>query len=139
MSKKKRSKIMAALLCATTMAAFYTAPQMVYAEYLNFTADGTVTTNSAGNTAITDLEGLESITFGVVGEAGTAGVKFYMDTQYNGLVVGGGALTAEDLYITVQDTADGDSYNSNRYSLRNTLGIHRIGTGDQAVTNIEAN
>lgn len=139
MSKKKRSKIMAALLCATTMAAFYTAPQMVYAENLNFTADGTVTTNSAGNTAITDLEGLESITFGVVGEAGTAGVKFYMDTQYNGLVVGGGALTAEDLYITVQDTADGDSYNSNRYSLRNTLGIHRIGTGDQAVTNIEAN
>ena len=139
MSKKKRSKIMAALLCATTMAAFYTAPQMVYAENLNFTADGTVTTNSAGNTAITDLEGLESITFGVVGEAGTAGVKFYMDTQYNGLVVGGGALTAEDLYITVQDTADGDGYNSNRYSLRNTLGIHRIGTGDQAVTNIEAN
>ena len=139
MSKKKRSKIMAALLCATTMAAFYTAPQMVYAENLNFTADGTVTTNSAGNTAIADLEGLESITFGVVGEAGTAGVKFYMDTQYNGLVVGGGALTAEDLYITVQDTADGDSYNSNRYSLRNTLGIHRIGTGDQAVTNIEAN
>ena len=139
MSKKKRSKIMAALLCATTMAAFYTAPKMVYAENLYFTADGTVTTNSAGNTPITDLKGLESITFGVVGESATAGVKFYMDTQYNGLVVGGGALTAEDLYITVQDTADGDNYNSNRYSLRNTLGIHRIGTGDGAVTNIEAN
>ena len=70
MSKKKRSKIMAALLCATTMAAFYTAPKMVYAENLYFTADGTVTTNSAGNTPITDLKGLESITFGVVGESG---------------------------------------------------------------------
>ena len=141
MSKKKRSKIMAAVLCATTMAAFYASPQMVYAANLHQTADGTVTTVSGGtNTAINNLEGIESITFGVQGDLGTGGVQFYFDGTgtYGGLVANG-TLTATDLYITVENPADGNNYNSNRYSLKNALGIHRQGTGDQAITNIEAN
>lgn len=36
MSKKKRSKILATLLCATTMAAFYVSPQIGYAVDLYY-------------------------------------------------------------------------------------------------------
>ena len=141
MSKKKRSKIMAALLCATTMAAFYASPKMVYAVSLNQTTDGTVTTDGGvANTPIHNLEGIESITFGVQGDLETGGVQLYFDGTgtYGGLVANG-SLTATDLYITVDNRVDGDNYGSNRYSLKNALGIHRIGTGDDAVTNIEAN
>lgn len=141
MSKKKRSKILATLLCATTMAAFYVSPRLVFAVNLNQTPDGTVTTDSGNNNQpINNIEGLESITFGVQGDLGTGGVRFYFDGTgtYGGLVADG-SLTATDLYITVANNADGDGYSSNRYSLRNALGIHRTGTGDEAVTNIEAN
>ena len=131
MSKKKRSKIMAALLCATTMAAFYTAPQMVYAENLNFTADGTVTTNSAGNTAITDLEGLESITFGVIGAGGDAGVRLYFDGNGQGGLKIDSSFTADRIYLDVADDY------GERYTLHNVLGIHRLGTDGNYVTNIE--
>ena len=141
MSKKKRSKILATLLCATTMAAFYASPQIGYAVSLNQKEDGTVTTDSGGtNTAIHNIEGIESITFGVQGDMETGGVNLYFDGTgtYGGLVANG-SLTATDLYITVENNADGDNYNSNRYSLKNALGIHRTGTGDKAITNIEAN
>lgn len=141
MSKKKRSKILATLLCATTMAAFYASPQIGYAVSLNQKEDGTVTTDSGGtNTAIHNIEGIESITFGVQGDMETGGVNLYFDGTgtYGGLVANG-SLTATDLYITVENNADGDNYNSNRYSLKNALGIHRTGTGDEAITNIEAN
>ena len=141
MSKKKRSKILATLLCATTMAAFYASPQIGYAVSLNQKEDGTVTTDSGGtNTAILNIEGIESITFGVQGDMETGGVNLYFDGTgtYGGLVANG-SLTATDLYITVENDADGDNYNSNRYSLKNALGIHRTGTGDKAITNIEAN
>ena len=141
MSKKKRSKILATLLCATTMAAFYASPQIGYAVSLNQKDDGTVTTDSGGtNTAIHNIEGIESITFGVQGDMETGGVNLYFDGTgtYGGLVANG-SLTATDLYITVENNADGDNYNSNRYSLKNALGIHRTGTGDEAITNIEAN
>jgi|GEM_PF-1277666 len=141
MSKKKRSKILATLLCATTMAAFYASPQIGYAVSLNQKEDGTVTTDSGGtNTAIHNIKGIESITFGVQGDMETGGVNLYFDGTgtYGGLVANG-SLTATDLYITVENNADGDNYNSNRYSLKNALGIHRTGTGDKAITNIEAN
>ena len=141
MSKKKRSKILATLLCATTMAAFYASPQIGYAVSLNQKEDGTVTTDSGGtNTAIHNIEGIESITFGVQGDMETGGVNLYFDGKgtYGGLVANG-SLTATDLYITVENNADGDNYNSNKYSLKNALGIHRTGTGDKAITNIEAN
>lgn len=120
MSKKKRSKILATLLCATTMAAFYASPQIGYAVSLNQKEDGTVTTDSGGtNTAIHNIEGIESITFGVQGDMETGGVNLYFDGTgtYGGLVANG-SLTATDLYITVENNADGDNYNSNRYSLK---------------------
>lgn len=68
MSKKKRSKILATLLCATTMAAFYASPRLVYAESLNVDNSGSVTTNTQGTKAISNLTGMASITFGVDGE-----------------------------------------------------------------------
>ena len=146
MSKKKRSKIMAALLCATTMAAFYTAPQMVYAESLYYDADGMVTTDGGNNTQITNIDNLESISFGVGGDLGTAGMTLYMDTSYNGLVlakpvnnnldVRGSALTVGDLYIVADDSDDATD-GQNRYSLRNVLGIQREGTGLDGITKIE--
>lgn len=123
------------------MAAFYASPQIGYAVSLNQKEDGTVTTDSGGtNTAIHNIEGIESITFGVQGDMETGGVNLYFDGTgtYGGLVANG-SLTATDLYITVENNADGDNYNSNRYSLKNALGIHRTGTGDKAITNIEAN
>ena len=148
MSKKKRSKILAAVLCATTMAAFYASPQMVYAESLNVDNDGSVTTSTNDTKPITNLTGLEGITFGVGGELGTAGMTLYMDTSYNGLVlakpggegqqldVRGSALTVGDLYIVADDAADATD-GQNRYSLRHVLGIQREGSGLEGVTRIE--
>ena len=148
MSKKKRSKILAAVLCATTMAAFYASPQMVYAESLNVDNDGSVTTSTNDTKPITNLTGLEGITFGVGGELGTAGMTLYMDTSYNGLVlakpggegqqldVRGSALTVGDLYIVADDAADATD-GRNRYSLRHVLGIQREGSGLEGVTRIE--
>lgn len=132
MSKKKRSKILATLLCATTMAAFYASPKLVYAENLYYTNDGhTVTTDGGGNTAITGIEGLESVTFGVLGTGGDAGVRLYFDGNGNGGLKVDSSFTADYLYLDVADTY-GD-----RYSLHNVLGIHRLQENGAYVTNIE--
>ena len=132
MSKKKRSKILATLLCATTMAAFYASPRLVYAENLYYTNDGhTVTTDGGGNTAITGIEGLESVTFGVLGTGGDAGVRLYFDGNGNGGLKVDSSFTADYLYLDVADTY-GD-----RYSLHNVLGIHRLQEDGAYVTNIE--
>lgn len=134
MSKKKRSKILATLLCATTMAAFYVSPRLVYAESLYYTDDDTVTTNGGGNTAITGIEGLESITFGVAGGQ-TASVKLTADFDYSGLRAEG-AFSAKELFVDVVNAADATDTH-NRYSLQNVLGVERTGTGENGSTQIE--
>lgn len=134
MSKKKRSKILATLLCATTMAAFYVSPRLVYAESLYYTDDDTVTTNGGGNTAITGIEGLESITFGVAGGQ-TASVKLTADFDYSGLRAEG-AFSAQELFVDVVNAADATDTH-NRYSLQNVLGVERTGTGENGSTQIE--
>ena len=134
MSKKKRSKILATLLCATTMAAFYVSPRLVYAESLYYTDDDTVTTNGGGNTAIKGIEGLESITFGVAGGQ-TASVKLTADFDYSGLRAEG-AFSAKELFVDVVNAADATDTH-NRYSLQNVLGVERTGTGENGSTQIE--
>ena len=120
MSKKKRSKIMAALLCATTMAAFYTAPQVVFAESLNVDDNGALTTNTNGTKPITNVTGLASITFGVDGEGVTeSSVTLAFDVNKQGLYADG-AITADDLYLNVADNY------AERYTLKNVLGVHRV-------------
>ena len=124
MSKKKRSKILATLLCATTMAAFYVSPQIGYAVDLYYKTDGSgeVVINGGGtNTKIEDLSGIASITFGTPGEQGEGGVRFFLDAQEFGGVRAEGAFTANDLYIMVDPKGEG----TERYSLRNVMGIYR--------------
>ena len=119
MSKEKRSKIMAALLCATTMAAFYASPQMVYAVNLNHTPEGMVTTDSSGdNEAITEIDGLAGITFGVEAEPGQppASVRLGMNLDYGGLYANG-SITADSLYLALEG--------GERYDMDQVLGIHR--------------
>lgn len=114
------------------MAAFYASPRLVYAENLYYTNDGhTVTTDGGGNTAITGIEGLESVTFGVLGTGGDAGVRLYFDGNGNGGLKVDSSFTADYLYLDVADTY-GD-----RYSLHNVLGIHRLQEDGAYVTNIE--
>ena len=121
MSKKKRSKILATLLCATTMAAFYASPRLVYAESLNVDNSGSVTTNTQGTKAISNLTGMASITFGVDGEEVTkSSVTLAFDVSKQGLYAKG-AFTANDLYIMVDPKGEG----TERYSLRNVMGIYR--------------
>ena len=124
MSKKKRSKILATLLCATTMTAFYVSPQIGYAVDLYYKTDGSgeVVINGGGtNTKIEDLSGIASITFGTPGEQGEGGVRFFLDAQEFGGVRAEGAFTANDLYIMVDPKGEG----TERYSLRNVMGIYR--------------
>ena len=131
MSKKKRSKIMAALLCATTMAAFYTAPQVVFAESLNVDDNGALTTNTNGTKPITNVTGLATITFGVDGEGVTeSSVTLAFDINKQGLYADG-AITADDLYLNVADNY------AERYTLKNVLGVHRVQDEDGYITNIE--
>ena len=127
MSKKKRSKILATLLCATTMAAFYVSPQIGYAVDLYYKTDGSgeVVINggdgSSTNEKIEDISGIASITFGTPGVQGKGGVMFYLDAQEFGGVRADGAFTANDLYIMVDPKGEG----TERYSLRNVMGIYR--------------
>ena len=127
MSKKKRSKILATLLCATTMAAFYVSPQIGYAVDLYYKTDGSgeVVINggegSSTNQKIEDISGIASITFGTPGVQGKGGVMFYLDAQEFGGVRADGAFTANDLYIMVDPKGEG----TERYSLRNVMGIYR--------------
>ena len=140
MSKKKRSKILATLLCATTMAAFYASPQIGYsAQLFNNPYDGNnVTTTGDADNLISSIEGLESITFGT-GTTGRVSVDIYADFDYGGLRAEG-ALTVKDLYIDVENVLDSTNATTNgklRYSLDNVVGLQREGTGLGAITTIE--
>ena len=134
MSKKKRSKILAAVLCATTMAAFYASPQMVYAVNLNHTPEGIVTTDSSGdNEAITEISGLAGITFGVEAGEGQppASVRLGVDLEHGGLYADG-SITAKSLYLALN--------NGERYDMDNVLGIERDydDKNNEYITSIEA-
>lgn len=140
MSKKKRSKILATLLCATTMAAFYASPQIGYsAQLFNNPYDGNnVTTTGDADNLISSIEGLESITFGT-GTTGRVSVDIYADFDYGGLRAEG-SLTVKDLYIDVENVLDSTNATTNgklRYSLDNVVGLQREGTGLGAITTIE--